>query len=135
VRGTKPPDVRPTDFAFGSRQTLRNGTSANNGQMRATWIDCPKPACRSSARRQLPAWEGIPAAAAEAKFRRSLREAEESAERQRIAIEKRRHEQLAARNRERIAHLLQSGALLRQAQDIRAVVADLQTALTEAGFG
>lgn len=70
---------------------------------------------------------------AEATFRRSLREEEERAERQRIAAEQRRQERLVARNRKRVEDLLQSGELLRQAQDIRALVANVQTAITEAG--
>jgi hypothetical protein len=59
----------------------------------------------------------------EARFRRSLREAEERSEQLRILEEKRRQEELAARNQERLESLHRSGELLRQAEDIRALVA------------
>jgi hypothetical protein len=69
--------------------------------------------------------------AGEARFRRSLREAEEQAERQRLEVEKRRQEQLAELNRQRITNLFKSGELLRQAQDIRSLVARVRTAIAE----
>lgn len=69
--------------------------------------------------------------AGEAKFRRSLREAEERAERDRLAQEKRRQEELAERNRQRLQHLQRSGELLRQAEDIRALVRLVRQAIVE----
>ena len=69
--------------------------------------------------------------AGEARFRRSLREAEERAEQQRILEEKRRREELAARNRKRLESLHRSGELLRQAEDIRALVARVREAIIE----
>jgi regulator of protease activity HflC (stomatin/prohibitin superfamily) len=65
----------------------------------------------------------------EAKFRRSLREADGRAEQLRILEEKRRQEELARRNRERLEKLHESGELLRQAEAIRAVVAQLRQAM------
>lgn len=67
--------------------------------------------------------------AGEAQFRRGLREAEERAEQARLADEKRRQEQLVALNRERVGSLFKSGELLRQAQDIRALVASVREAI------
>lgn len=67
----------------------------------------------------------------EAKFRRSLREAEERAEQWRLYEEKQRQEELARRNRERLEKLHESGELLRQAESIRAVVARLRQAMAE----
>jgi hypothetical protein len=67
----------------------------------------------------------------EAKFRRSLLEAEERAEQFRAYEEKRRQEELARRNRERLEKLHESGELLRQAEDIRALVARLRQAMTD----
>lgn len=69
--------------------------------------------------------------AGERKFRRSLREAEERIERVRIEQEKRRQEQLAELNRQRLQHLRTSGELLRQAQDIRALVGQVRQAIVE----
>jgi hypothetical protein len=69
--------------------------------------------------------------AGEARFRRGLREAEERAEQQRQAAEKLRQERLAALNRERVEHLFKSGELLRRAQDIRSLVANVREALGE----
>lgn len=69
--------------------------------------------------------------AGEARFRRSLREAEERAEQHRIQQEKRRQEELAARNRERLECLHRSGELLRQAEDIRALVVRVRRAMTD----
>ena len=59
----------------------------------------------------------------EEKFRRSLREAEERAEEQRRREQKRRQEAIAARNAERLKRLRESGDLLRQARDLRALIA------------
>lgn len=69
--------------------------------------------------------------AGEAKFRRGLREAEERAEQLRIAEEKRRHEELAARNLKRLESLHRSGELLRQAEDIRALVARVRQGMID----
>jgi len=66
--------------------------------------------------------------AGEAKFRKSLREAEERAERNRLEQEKRRPEKLAELNRQRLQDLRTSGELLRQAQDIRALVESVRQA-------
>jgi hypothetical protein len=60
--------------------------------------------------------------AAEAKFRRGLREAEERAEQFRRYEEKRRREEIEARNQERLKCLRESGDLLRQAEDLRALI-------------
>jgi hypothetical protein len=67
--------------------------------------------------------------AGEAKFRRSLKEAEEREERYRAEQEKRRLERLAQLNEQRIADLHKSGELLRQAQDIRALVERMRSAM------
>jgi hypothetical protein len=69
--------------------------------------------------------------AGEAKFRRGLREAEERAEQQRVLEEKRRQEELAAKNRERLQGLHRSGELLRQAEDLRALVARFRQATVD----
>jgi hypothetical protein len=69
--------------------------------------------------------------AGEARFRRSLREAEERSEQLRILEEKRRQEELAARNQERLESLHRSGELLRQAEDIRALVARVRQAIVD----
>lgn len=69
--------------------------------------------------------------AGEARFRRSLREAEERTEQQRLQAEKRRQEQLAELNRQRVDNLFKSGELLRQAQDIRLLVARVREAIAE----
>lgn len=60
--------------------------------------------------------------AGEAKFRRSLREAEEREEQMRVERERLREVKLAELNNRRLADLRKSGELLRQAQDIRALV-------------
>lgn len=67
--------------------------------------------------------------AGEAQFRRGLREAEERAELARLAEEKRRQEKLIELNRARVGSLFESGQLLRQAQDIRALVAGVREAI------
>lgn len=69
--------------------------------------------------------------AGERKFRRNLREAEEREERERIEQEKRKQEQLAELNRQRLQCLQTSGELLRQAQDIRALVERVRQAIVE----
>lgn len=52
-------------------------------------------------------------------------EAEERAEQVRIWEEKRRQEEIERRNAERLERLRTSGALLRQAQDLRALIAQV----------
>jgi hypothetical protein len=66
--------------------------------------------------------------AAEAKFRRSLAEAEERDRRLRLLEEKRRQEAIEARNRERLKRLRESGELLRQASDLRTLIAQVRAA-------
>ena len=65
----------------------------------------------------------------EAKFRRGLKEAEERAEEQRRRQEQCRLEAIAARNAERLKHLRTSGELLRQAEDLRALIARVRSAV------
>lgn len=67
--------------------------------------------------------------AGEAAFRRGLREAEEREEQYRRWEEQRRREQIEARNRERLKQLRESGELLRQAQDLRALIAGVGDAV------
>jgi hypothetical protein len=69
------------------------------------------------------------------KFRRSLREAEERAEEQRRREEKRRQEAIAARNAERLKHLRASGDLLRQSEDLRALIARVRDAAVAGSIG
>lgn len=66
----------------------------------------------------------------EAKFRRGLREAEERAEQFRLREEKRRQEEIEARNRERLKHLRESSDLMRQAQDLRALIVRVRETVT-----
>jgi len=66
--------------------------------------------------------------AGEAKFRRSLAEAEERERKLRLLEEKRRQEAIAARNSERLKHLRESGELLRQASDLRTLIAQVRAA-------
>ena len=61
--------------------------------------------------------------AGEARFRRGLREAEQRAEENRRWQEQRRREAIEKRNAERLKHLRTSGDLLRQAEDLRALIA------------
>lgn len=68
--------------------------------------------------------------AGEAAFRRGLREAEEREEQYRRWEEQRRREQIEARNRERLKQLRESGELLRQAEDLRALIASVRDAVT-----
>jgi hypothetical protein len=67
--------------------------------------------------------------AGEAKFRRGLREAEQRAEEYRRWQEKQRQERIEARNRERLQHLRRSGELLRQAEDLRALIMRVREAV------
>ncbi|RWC91892.1 MAG: hypothetical protein EOS32_27150 [Mesorhizobium sp.] len=69
--------------------------------------------------------------AGERKFRLSLREAEERAERERIEKEKQRQERLVQLNQKRLQNLRNSGELLRQAEDIRALVERVRRAIDE----
>lgn len=69
--------------------------------------------------------------AGEAKFRKGLREAEERTERERLEQEKRRQEKIAELNRQRLQDLRTSGELLRQAQDIRALVESVRQSIIE----
>ncbi|ESX29450.1 MULTISPECIES: hypothetical protein [unclassified Mesorhizobium] len=69
--------------------------------------------------------------AGEKKFRLSLREAEERAERERIEKEKQRQEWLVQLNHERLQNLRTSGELLRQAEDIRALVERVRRAIDD----
>lgn len=69
--------------------------------------------------------------AGEAKFRQSLREEEERAERARQEEEKRRQERLVELNRRRLENLRTSGELLRQAQEIRTLVQRVRQAIVE----
>lgn len=69
-------------------------------------------------------------AAGEASFRRRLREAEQRAEQARMDAEKRRREKLDALNQQRVADLHRSGELLRHAQDIRSLVANVRAAMS-----
>lgn len=64
----------------------------------------------------------------EAKFRRGLAEAEERERKLRLLEEKRRQEAIEARNRERLKHLRESGDLLRQASDLRTLIAQVRAA-------
>lgn len=68
--------------------------------------------------------------AGEAAFRSGLREAEEREEQFRRWEEQRRREQIEARNRQRLKQLRESGELLRQAQDLRALIASVREAVT-----
>ncbi|MGX9143209.1 hypothetical protein [Mesorhizobium sp. 128a] len=69
--------------------------------------------------------------AGEKKFRLSLREAEERAERERIEKEKQRQEWLVHLNQKRLQNLRTSGELLRQAEDIRALVERVRRAIDD----
>lgn len=63
----------------------------------------------------------------EERFRLSLREAEEWAEQIRLLQQARQRKQMEAKNRERVQNLRRSGELLREAEDIRALVARVPT--------
>lgn len=66
--------------------------------------------------------------AGEARFRRGLKEAEEREEQFRRWEEQRRREEIERRNAERLTQLRRSGELLRQAQDLRALIATVREA-------
>lgn len=69
--------------------------------------------------------------AGEAKFRESLKEAEQKAELACQEKERQRQEQLQKLNQQRLDNLKISGDLLRRAQDIRALVESVRMAITE----
>ena len=68
--------------------------------------------------------------AGEARFRRGLKDAEEREEQYRRWQEQRRREEIERRNAERLKHLRTSGDLLRQAEDLRALIARVHEAVT-----
>lgn len=67
----------------------------------------------------------------EAAYRRSLREEVKRLERVARAQEERRRERLVQLDEERLASLRRSGELLRQAQDLRVLIASVETAVRE----
>lgn len=67
--------------------------------------------------------------AGEARFRRGLRETEERAEELRRWEEKRRQEELEARSQQRLKQLRESGELLRQAENLRALIIRVRDAV------
>jgi uncharacterized membrane protein len=69
--------------------------------------------------------------AGEAKFRESLKEAEQKAELARQEKERQRQEQLQKLNQQRLDNLKISGDLLRRAQDIRALVESVRVAIAK----
>lgn len=68
-------------------------------------------------------------AAGEASFRRGLKQAEEREEQWRRYQEKQRREEIERRNAKRLEELRASGDLLRQAEDLRALVARVRSAV------
>lgn len=73
--------------------------------------------------------------AGEARFRRGLKEAEQRAEEHRRWQEQRRREEIERRNAERLKHLRTSGDLLRQAEDLRALIARVRSAAVAGSVG
>jgi hypothetical protein len=73
--------------------------------------------------------------AGEAQFRRGLKEAERRAEEHRRWQEQRRREEIERRNAERLKHLRTSGDLLRQAEDLRVLVARVREATIAGSVG
>ncbi|MFL6728190.1 MAG: hypothetical protein ACJ8FS_16995 [Sphingomicrobium sp.] len=69
--------------------------------------------------------------AGEERLRRGLKEAEERAEQFRRWEEQRRREEIERRNAERLKLLRTSGDLLRQAEDLRALIARVRSAVVE----
>lgn len=69
--------------------------------------------------------------AGEAAFRRGLKWAEEQAEKSRAWEERQRRERADARDRERLTKLRESGELLRQAGDLRALLARVRGAIED----
>lgn len=64
-------------------------------------------------------------------YREHLRELEEQAERERVAAERRRQERLAKANADRSAALIESGRLLAEAENLRALTARVATAVAD----
>ena len=73
--------------------------------------------------------------AGEERFRRGLKEAEEREEQYRRWQEQRRREEIERRNAERLKHLRSSGDLLRQAEDLRALIARVRGAVVAGSVG
>jgi len=73
--------------------------------------------------------------AGEARFRRGLKEAEEREAQYRRWQEQRRREEIERRNAERLKHLRTSGDLLRQAEDLRALIARVRGAVVAGSVG
>jgi hypothetical protein len=73
--------------------------------------------------------------AGEARFRRGLKEAEKREEEYRRWQEQRRREEIERRNAERLKHLRESGELLRQATDLRALIARVRDAVAAGSVG
>ena len=69
--------------------------------------------------------------AGEKKFRDSVRQADERAKREQLEKEQRRQERLNQLSQERLQNLRKSGELLRQAEDIRALVQSVRHAIEE----
>jgi hypothetical protein len=67
----------------------------------------------------------------EAKFRNSLREAEERQKQKRIEADRQRQQRREDLNKERLQNLLTSGDLLRQAEDIRSLVVRVRAAIAQ----
>jgi hypothetical protein len=65
------------------------------------------------------------------RFRRGLKEAEQRAEEHRRWQEQRRREEIERRNAERLKHLRNIGELLRQAEDLRALIARVRGAVVD----
>ena len=73
--------------------------------------------------------------AGEARFRRGLKAAEEREEQFRRWQEERRREEIERRNAERLKHLRNSGELLRQAEDLRVLIARVRGAVVAGSVG
>ena len=73
--------------------------------------------------------------AGEARFRRGLKEAEEREEQHRRWQEQRRREEIERRNAERLKRLRNSGELLRQAEDLRVLIARVRGAVVAGSVG
>lgn len=100
-----------------------------DGKFTQTWSDDD----RGKVEAKLPDIVAGIITAGEAEFRRSLKEAEERIEAQRIADEKQQQERLAALNLQRIGDLHKSGELLRKAQEIRLLVKNVREAVEKDG--
>lgn len=73
--------------------------------------------------------------AGEARFRRGLKEAEQREAEYRRWQEQRRREEIERRNAERLKHLRTSGELLRQAEDLRVLIARVRGAVVTGSVG